>query len=160
MTTNIENKMENFDKIIKEKAEKKEFKYKPIFWLFFAKQAGFAAFSVTQIISAIVIFVGIAGGTIYYTLSSKQPKSSTPQMEENMPVPVLENEELTLLPSIPETIPSPQLSKPIQKATITDTLPSSPKNIIKQDTNTQKAENKNYRWTISRINPDTIPTND
>ena len=73
--------MDQFDELIKEKAEKKVFKYKPLFWILFAKSAGISAFSAVQIISTVVIIGGLAG---YFILkkSNEQPELLE-QVKEN-----------------------------------------------------------------------------
>ena len=59
--------MEEFDQLIKEKAEKKEFKFKFLYWFLFAKKAGFAVFSTMQWIAIVAISSSIVGGASYGT---------------------------------------------------------------------------------------------
>lgn len=59
--------MEEFDQLIKEKAEKKEFKFKFLYWFLFAKKAGFAVFSTMQWIAIVAISGSIVGGASYGT---------------------------------------------------------------------------------------------
>lgn len=66
--------MDHFDQLIKEKAEKKVFKYKPLFWLLFAKSAGFSAFSMLQIISGVIVITGVVGGSTYFGIKNYQKK--------------------------------------------------------------------------------------
>ena len=66
--------MDQFDQLIKEKAEKKEFKYKPLFWLLFAKSAGISAFSAIQIIAGVVVVSGVIGGATYFGIKNHANK--------------------------------------------------------------------------------------
>ena len=64
--------MDQFDQLIKEKAEKKEFKYKRLFWLMFAKSAGITAYSAIQIITGVVVITGVVGGATYFGVKNFQ----------------------------------------------------------------------------------------
>jgi len=64
--------MDQFDQLIKEKAEKKEFKYKPLFWLMFVKSAGITAYSAIQIITGVVVITGVVGGATYFGVKNFQ----------------------------------------------------------------------------------------
>ncbi len=64
--------MDQFDQLIKEKAEKKEFKYKRLFWLMFAKSAGITAYSAIQIITGVVVISGVIGGATYFGVKNYQ----------------------------------------------------------------------------------------
>ena len=59
--------MEEFDQLVKEKVEKKEFKFKFLYWLLFAKKAGFAVFSTMQWVAVVAISGSIIGGASYGT---------------------------------------------------------------------------------------------
>lgn len=165
--------MDQFDKLVKEKAEKREFKYKPLFWLLFAKQAGFVAFSAVQIASGVLIVGGIISGSVFLTYklvtknsspkSIEQPYNQVKSADTTLQItPDLMNQKDTIIPDNSVVISPqdhPQQTTSIQQTQVT-TSNSSP---IKKDTVTiQKVKTSNpYAGRrILTIDPDTILTND
>ncbi|PKP21212.1 MAG: hypothetical protein CVU04_02220 [Bacteroidetes bacterium HGW-Bacteroidetes-20] len=160
--------MDQFDKLIKEKAEKREFKYKPIFWLLFAKQAGFMAFSAIQIVSGILIVGGIITGSVLLTqvlvkknnssqLSRQREIQTIPTDTSLQTTPTIEYKTDTLIPE--QTISVP-IKKTHQKAK-EETLHT--KTQIKKDSEIiqkEKPINPYAGRRILTIDPDTILTND
>jgi hypothetical protein len=164
--------MDHFDELIKEKAEKKVFKYKPFFWLLFAKSAGITAYSAVQIIAGIVVITSIVGGATYLGvkgLSESKVNIPTPKNTETI---VFKQD--TIIPNEPKVIDTiefvektaPEISKinhqkpKVEKPQISE-LEKTKTNPV-QDTVLKKKTNKNpYEgWRIMTINPDTILTND
>jgi hypothetical protein len=162
--------MDQFDELIKEKAEKKVFKYKPLFWILFAKSAGISAFSAVQIISTVLIVGGLAGGGTYLGIHSyhkSKNKKATRQVEQIQPQqdPIIASDTLRI-----ESVSSqPEIEKPVDKhhATTPKSSPqvvSEPTNPVittKRDTVSKKQTNRNPYdgMRILTINPDTIKSN-
>lgn len=161
--------MDQFDKLVKEKAEKREFKYKPLFWLLFAKQAGFMAYSAIQIVSGVLIVGSVISGSVFLTYKLVT-KNSTPNMVEkpynqvNTPdttlqlSPEIVNQQDTLNPENSLPIPPKELT---QKAKTAQQQPDKP--LIKKDTvKIKKAipPDPYVGRRILTIDTDTILTND
>lgn len=163
--------MDQFDQLIKEKAEKKVFKYRPLFWFLFAKSAGISAFSAIQIVSGIVIITGVVGGTTYFGIKSlkkeQKPKPETTLIDtvSSQPKPTIIPDTIQLTPE--ELIPS----QPINKVTPVTPSKTKTQNIIEKPTpdpqpnidsiNKLKRERDPfYGRRILTIDPDTILTND
>ena len=160
--------MDQFDKLIKEKAEKREFKYKPIFWLLFAKQAGFMAFSAIQIISGVLIVGGIISGSIFLTQILVK-KNSAPKIVEQPTYPIITTD--TTIQTIPDVvyqkdtiIPENSSTVPSKKLNQNTNAQTSPyKTMTKPDTATIQKVNPVNPYAgrrILTIDPDTILTND
>lgn len=161
--------MDQFDKLVKEKAEKREFKYKPLFWLLFAKQAGFMAYSAIQIISGVLIVGSVISGSVFLTYKLVT-KNSTPKMVEkpynqvNTPdttlqlSPEIVNQQDTLNPENSLPIPPKDLT---QKAKTAQQQPD--KTSIQKDTVKIKKTIPTDPYVgrrILTIDTDTILTND
>lgn len=164
--------MDQFDQLIKEKAEKKEFKYKPLFWLMFAKSAGITAYSAIQVITGIVVITGVIGGTTYFGVKNYQknhtdqtPKNILDSTEQIIPVePIMDTIQVDTFKtentsSITETNKPKGTSKnstPLK--TEQSTIPSK----VVKDTITPKKIYKDpyVGRRILTIDPDTILTND
>ncbi len=160
--------MDQFDKLIKEKAEKREFKYKPIFWLLFAKQAGFMAFSAIQIISGVLIVGGIISGSVFLTQILLK-KNSAPKIVEQPTYPIITTD--TTIQTIPDVvyqkdtiIPENSSTVPSKKLNQNTNAQTSPyKTMTKPDTATIQKVNPVNPYAgrrILTIDPDTILTND
>lgn len=160
--------MDQFDKLVKEKAEKREFKYKPLFWLLFAKQAGFMAFSAIQIASGILIVTGIISGSVFLTYKLTT-KNSTPKIVEQPTnqiinadstlqiIPEMANQSDTIIPINPSIVPPKELNKKTKAQTIPNNTP------IKKDTITTQQANPSNPYIgrrILTIDTDTILSND
>ncbi len=162
--------MDQFDELIKEKAEKKVFKYKPLFWILFAKSAGISAFSAVQIISTVLIVGGLAGGGTYLGIHSynKSKNKKASKQIENIQLqqdPVIATDTL----QIDTIISQPEIEKPVAKhhntapksATTVISEPTKPVVSPKRDTVPKKQTPRNpYEgMRIMTINPDTIKSN-
>lgn len=160
--------MDQFDKLIKEKAEKREFKYKPIFWLLFAKQAGFMAFSAIQIVSGILIVSGIITGSVLLTqvlvkknnssqLSRQREIQTIPADTSLQTTPTIEYKTDTLIPEQTTPVPTKiSQQKPKEEALHTQTQIKKDSVIIQKG----KPINPYAGRRILTIDPDTILTND
>lgn len=153
----------SFDELVKNKAEKKKFRYCPLFWLLFAKKAGIAAFSVAQIVAASVVTVSILAGGTYAVVKSIQKQKMVPtapitivEIEEDsvfQPVDTVDEVNVVTKPTpIPSKVP-PQTSpattpKLAQKPNST---PDTPKVVRKGI--------PRYNIRILEIDPDTITSN-
>jgi hypothetical protein len=161
--------MDQFDKLVKEKAEQREFKYKPLFWLLFAKQAGFMAFSAIQIVSGVLIVGGIISGSVLLTYKLVT-KNETPKIVEKPLLqhaisdttlqlsPEIVTQQDTLIPENSGTIPPKELTQKPKTA-----QQQTEKNPIKKDTvKIQKVipNNPYLGRRILTIDTDTILTND
>lgn len=161
--------MDQFDKLVKEKAEKREFKYKPLFWLLFAKQAGFMAYSAIQIVSGVLIVGSVISGSVFLTYKLVT-KNSTPKIVEKpyhqditpdttlQLSPEIVNQQDTLSPENSVSTPPKELT---QKAKTTQHQPDKP--LIKKDTVKIKKTIPTDPYVgrrILTIDPDTILTND
>lgn len=160
--------MDQFDKLVKEKAEKREFKYKPLFWLLFAKQAGFMAFSAIQIASGILIVSGIISGSVLltYKLTTKnstpkiveQPTNQVIRVDSTLQItPEMVNQSDTIIPINPTIDPPKELNRKTKAQTVPNNTP------IKKDTITIQQPNPSNPYIgrrILTIDTDTILTND
>jgi len=162
--------MDQFDELIKEKAEKKVFKYKPLFWILFAKSAGISAFSAVQIISAVVIIGGLAGGGTYLGIHSynkskikkttRQIEQIQPKQETNISTDTLQLDTIIPQPEHEKPAVKPQNTKP-KTTPIVVSEPTKPVVTPKRDTIPKKQTPRNpYEgMRIMTINPDTIKSN-
>lgn len=160
--------MDQFDKLVKEKAEKREFKYKPLFWLLFAKQAGFMAFSAIQIASGILIVSGIISGSVLltYKLTTKnstpkiveQPTNQVIRVDSTLQItPEMVNQSDTIIPINSTIVPPKELNRKTKAQTVPNNTP------IKKDTITIQQPNPSNPYIgrrILTIDTDTILTND
>lgn len=169
------NEDSRFDELVKEKAEKKKFRYSPLFWFLFAKKAGVALFSVTQIVGISVVAVALLGGGTYAVVKSvrshKTPTSPQTEIvvdtishQEEIPVVVPEDTVITEIAAPePETQQQPQptpvpVAKPEPEPVATPA--GKPKQTTEVDTpKTVRKGVPKYNIRILEINPDTIPTN-
>lgn len=163
--------MDHFDQLIKEKAEKKVFKYKPLFWLLFAKSAGFSAFSMLQIISGVIVITGVVGGSSYFGIKNYQKKhperNPKNRIDTSYQHPSKPDPNTLIIDSFPVENNSknieevsvknvPQKSEPIQIKQ--STLPYKE---VKDTIPSKKISNDPYLGRrILTIDPDTILTND
>ncbi len=125
--------MDQFDKLVKEKAEKREFKYKPLFWLLFAKQAGFMAYSAIQIVSGVLIVGSVISGSVFLTYKLVT-KNNTPQIVEKPYIQV--NTTDTTLQLSPETVTQQDTLIPV------NSVPTPPKELTQKAKNTQQQPDK------------------
>ena len=164
--------MDQFDQLIKEKAEKKEFKYKPLFWLKFAKSAGITTYSAIQVITGIVVITGVIGGTTYFGVKNyqknhpiKNPKNiidTTTFETQNEPAPNTITID-TFKVDNNTNIVEPNKPKTSQKGinSLQTNQSSSPTKVIKDSVPTKKTNRDPYVGRrILTIDPDTILTND
>ncbi|HPE40195.1 MAG TPA: hypothetical protein PLI77_03805 [Bacteroidales bacterium] len=163
--------MDQFDQLIKEKAEKKVFKYKPLFWFLFAKSAGISAFSAIQIVSGVVIITGVVGGTTYFGIKSLQ-KEQNPKPETILIDTVISQPKPTVTPDTiqltPEgLIPSQPNNKVVhvtpsktQTQKIIEQPKPDPKPNIDSINKLKRERDPFYGRRILTIDPDTILTND
>ena len=127
--------MDQFDKLVKEKAEKREFKYKPIFWLLFAKQAGFMAFSAIQIISGVLIVGGIISGSVFLTQILLK-KNSAPKIVEQPTYPIITTD--TTIQTIPDVVYQKDTIIPENSSTV-------PSKKLNQNTNAQNPIQQRFK---------------
>lgn len=164
--------MDQFDQLIKEKAEKKEFKYKRLFWLMFAKSAGITAYSAIQIITGVVVITGVVGGATYFGVknfqknhSDQTPNNIIDSTTQIIPVkPIMDTIQVDTFkventPSITETNkPKGTLKNSNPVETKQSTIPSK---VVKDTIPTKNVYKDPYVGRrILTINPDTILTND
>lgn len=163
--------MDHFDQLIKEKAEKKVFKFKPLFWLLFAKSAGFSAFSTIQIISGVVVITGVVGGSTYFGIKNYQknhtetnPKNiiDTSYQHSSKPDPntmIIDSFQVENKSNNKETIPLKNAQKDSEPIQIKQS--TLPKKEVKDSIPLKKISNDPYFGRrILTIDPDTILTND
>lgn len=158
--------MTDFDQIIKEKVEQKEYPYSAASWHSFAKKAGLkSALTLTQsviiaVVSVTIIAVGSWFGIRHFSVSDEVVPASLEQLPAEEPVlaavDTIAVEEVTEEPVEEATVPAPG-RKPTPK--VTDKAP---------DTDTV-TEPRNERepilrpkdtWRILEIDPDTIKSNE
>lgn len=167
------NEDSRFDELVKEKAEKKKFRYSPLFWFLFAKKAGVALFSVTQIVSISAVAIALLGGGTYAVVKSvrSHKKTTSPPTEvivdsisHQEEIPVVASEDTMIMEIVaPEPEIQPQIEPtpvPAAKPEPVTTPAGNPKQTSKVDT--PKAVRKGvpkYNIRILEIDPDTIPTN-
>lgn len=164
--------MDQFDQLIKEKAEKKEFKYKPLFWLMFAKSAGITAYSAIQVITGIVVITGVIGGTTYFGVKNyqknhpdKTPKNvmdTTSNLKPSEPMNSTIQIDTFKVENNTNTV---ETEKPKNKTKKPDPVQSEqtnpPVKVIKDTIPTKKVYRDPYVGRrILTIDPDTILTND
>ncbi len=162
--------MNEFDQLLKEKAEEKKFKYSPLLWLFFAKKAGFATALYLKIAAIALSSIAVVSTGVYFGVQHfkteppvANPVTSLPEEE------IVMQEDTVLIDTnaynidIKEdtiTINPPQKTKPKVEDPITPPKEVTP--IPKKDTVVApKVVKKKPRYTIrpSEINPDTITSN-
>lgn len=158
--------MTEFDQIIKEKVEQKEYSYSASSWHSFAQKAGLkSALTLTQsviiaVVSVTIIAVGSWFGIRHFSVSDEVVPASMEQLPAEEPVlaavDTIAVEEVTEEPVEEATVPAPG-RKPTPK--VTDKAP---------DTDTV-TEPRNERepilrpkdtWRILEIDPDTIKSNE
>ena len=158
--------MTEFDQIIKEKVEQKEYSYSASSWHSFAQKAGLkSALTLTQsviiaVVSVTIIAVGSWFGIRHFSVSDEVVPASMEQLPAEEPVlaavDTIAAEEVTEEPVEEATVPAPG-RKPTPK--VTDKAP---------DTDTV-TEPRNERepilrpkdtWRILEIDPDTIKSNE
>lgn len=161
----------SFDELVKNKAEKKKFRYCPLFWLLFAKKAGVAAFSVAQIVAASVVTVSLLAGGTYAIVRNIQKQKTIP----TVPVTIVEIEEDSISQPI-DTVEIPVEDTIADLKIVTEPVPNPPqvKHQTPPVTTTQPAQNLNsapdtpkvvrkgvpkYNIRILEIDPDTITSN-
>lgn len=165
--------MDQFDKLIKEKAEKREFKYKPWFWILFAKQAGFMAFSAIQIATGVILISGLVGGGAYvtYKLSHKN-KIEDPVEQVNTQINLVDTSSYISTEMMDQI---DTIALPIETSISMDQNPQN-KTPIKQSLNQENKQISHKNDTVLKpkvkphnlyegrrpltINPDTILSND
>ncbi len=176
--------MDNFDQLIKKKAEQKHFEYRSTFWLAFAKKAGFASVIYTKIAFISIAAITTAAGIGYGAYRYFQQESITPQpveiiemdttsvSETEMKITETENSKIdtTEIDSTPTTKVRKEKQPPIEKKNIAkktsnegiDSLPKMERNKeLKPDTVPVKRVVKRKKYNIQpiQINPDTISSN-
>lgn len=161
----------SFDELVKNKAEKKKFRYCPLFWLLFAKKAGIAAFSVAQIVAASVVTVSILAGGTYAVVKSIQKQKMVP----TAPITVVEIEEDSVFQPV-DTVKIPMVDTVDEVNVVTKPTPipskvnpeispaPTPKLAQKPNStpDTPKVVRKGiprYNIRILEIDPDTITSN-
>lgn len=153
----------SFDELVKNKAEKKKFRYCPLFWLLFAKKAGIAAFSVAQIVAASVVTVSILAGGTYAVVKSIQKQKMVP----TAPITVVEIEEDSVFQPVDTVDEVNVVTKPTpipSKVTPKTSPATTPKLAQKPNStpDTPKVVRKGiprYNIRILEIDPDTITSN-
>ena len=158
--------MTDFDQIIKEKVEKKEYPYSASSWHSFAKKAGLkSALTATQsviiaVVSVAVISVGSWWGIRY--LSPEQEVVAVDEVTvEETPATALPVTNTVATEVSEEAVPTVETPAPSRKATPKDT-PKSPATDTARTTKPAKEpilRPKNPRR-ILEIDPDTIKSND
>jgi hypothetical protein len=161
--------MTDFDQIIKEKVEQKEYPYSASSWHSFAKKAGLkSALTLTQsviiaVVSVTIIAVGSWFGIRHFSVSDEVVPASVEELPAEEPVlaaiDTVAVEEVTEEPVVEEAAPAPS-RKPAPKVTN-----EPPKADITETEVTQKPVKepilrpKNPRR-ILEIDPDTIKSNE
>lgn len=173
-----------FDELIKEKTEKKRFKYRPFFWFLFAKKAGIAALSIAQMTCVILVGVTLLSGGTFALVKSiaknnNKPHSSHQKIIDTTATPILTLDTLlspTQDSTLADTISLPkETSSPHkQQTSINDNLTNTkPQPHIEDTTTSRRLPKKEttdsikvikkgvrkYNIRILEIDPDTIPSN-
>ena len=164
--------MEQFDKLIKEKAEKREFKYKPLFWLLFAKHAGFMAFSAIHIVVGVAFVGGLAGGGVYvaHKLTHKNFQQPIQQVNTQITIKDTSSNISSKIIGDQDTIAFPiETSTPekakaqrqkIVKQTVNQNNKTNPKKVDSVSNPIVKPHNPYEGMRILTIDPDTILSNE
>lgn len=168
---------DKFDELVKEKGEKREFKYRFFFWLLFAKKAGIAAFSVTQIIASIAVVVGLVGGGTYFIVKSAKKNSHSPieqgetiimQSDSSAVDQIIFSDSLLVDTMAPKKIEKQEVdhSSKVKNSPTQSTLPKSSESKAPSQRRTSPKDSvakkivKPTQWKYLEIDPDTIATND
>ena len=158
--------MTDFDQLIKEKIEQKEYSYSASSWHRFAKMAGLkSALTLTQsviiaIVSVTIIAVGSWFGIRHFSVSDEVVPASMEQLPAEEPVlaavDTIAVEEVTEEPVEEATVPAPG-RKPSPK--VTDKAPDTA-TVTKPRNEREPILRPKDTWRILEIDPDTIKSNE
>lgn len=158
--------MTEFDQIIKEKVEQKEYSYSASSWHSFAQKAGLkSALTLTQsviiaVVSVTIIAVGSWFGIRHFSVSDEVVPASMEQLPAEEPVlaavDTIAIEEVTEEPVEEATVPAPG-RKPTPK--VTDKAPDTA-TVTEPRNEREPILRPKDTWRILEIDPDTIKSNE
>lgn len=161
----------SFDELVKNKAEKKKFRYSPLFWLLFAKKAGVAAFSVAQIVTASVVAVSLLAGGTFAVVKAVQKQKMIPaapvtvaDIEVDSVSQPIDTVEFPVVDTVDDVniVAEPEIVSAKAKPQTLPATPQKPDQEPNSSPDTPKVTQKGipkYNIKILEINPDTIPSN-
>ena len=152
--------MDNFDQLLKEKIEQKQYAYKASAWRKFARQSGIGTSVGALKIAAIsLVTVGLlsTGGYLAYKYLSSKPVDETTQvMAEPSEEPTIVAEDTLQLTEIAAEEPMQPSPKQEAKTNATATRKVPAQQSATQTEEPKKPIERNDNWRVVIINPDTI----